>query len=336
MAMGNLTALKLRDYQQGGEGFILWATENVKVFDRNIRKWVPFSPWPIQVKICTEALEMKDGTFRYRFVVFCWPRGESKSFLVCLITIWRFCCFPRERILLGANSRDQVEFVHFDVIKEHILNSPELIEFIGEDNVLEKGIVLKREKKGKQKDIFGKDVISLIAPISTAQGIMSNITVCTFSEMHKMKNEKFYTELAGSIRAIHNGMALVDSTVAPKGHILHRMFLSSKKNEDPLLYFSHYADRHYNPNMTAQELLSYKKHLLPGEFNRHFRNRWEDASYGMFTPVQIQALDILGMNDKLERGVEVMKTLSMNMDTNVKNEQYIPVTSESGELATDI
>jgi hypothetical protein len=325
MGMMNLTASKLRDYQQGGEGFLLWASENLHIFDRPNRRWKPFEPWEIQVQTAKDALQIEeDGRFKYRFVVFCWPRGESKSFMVCAITIWRFCCFPRERILLGANSRDQVEFVHFNVIKEHILNSPELREFVGEDNVMEKGIVLKREKERgprSQKDVFSKDVIS---PISTAHGIMSNITVCTFSEMHKMKNETFYTELAGSIRAIRNGMALVDSTVAPKGHILERMFRTSQRDEDPLLYFSHYEDKHYNPDMTEAELLSYSKQLLPSEFNRHFRNRWEDASYGMFTKVQIEALDILGYGEKLEKGVDVIKQTANNIgESDAKGKRYI-------------
>jgi len=285
----------MKDYRQGGDGFLLFLSENLKVFDRKRRGWVNFSPWPKQVEICKEALEMDStGTFKYKFIVFCWPRGEAKSFLACMIAIWRLCCFPREKIILGANSRDQVNFVHFDVIKEHILNSPELVEFIGEDNVLQRGVVLRRDKHGKQKDIFAKDVISIIAPISTAQGIMSNITACTFSEAHKMKDETFFTELAGSTRFIHNSMVLIDSVVAPQGHFMERMYKNCKRGEDDLTYFSHYSDVHYNPDMTDKELESFKRKLLPSEFNRHFRNRWEDAGFGLFSKYQILGMEQFG------------------------------------------
>jgi len=305
MSMLNLTRAKLRDYRHGGDGLMLWATENVNTFDRSTRSWRPIEFWGKQVEWLKEALTLKNDRFdeeefKHRFIVFCHPRGDAKSFLVVLICIWRFCVFPRERIILGANTKEQVTFVHYDVIVEHILNSPILTEYVGENNVMKQGTVLRRDKRGKVKDIASKDVISLIAPISTAQAIRSNITACSFSEMWKMKDETFYTELSGSIRAVKNGMALIDSVVAPKGHILYRLYKTSLNppghpEHDPLLYFSYYSDEHYNPTMTQEELASYRRQFLPSEYNRHFRNRWADAAYGMFTRNQISCMDIVGV-----------------------------------------
>ena len=80
--------------------------------------------------------EMEDGRFKYRQIVFCWPRGEGKSFVTCLIQSWKFFCWPRQQIMLGANSKDQVKFVHYDIMKDLILNSPKLVDMIsGKKNV---------------------------------------------------------------------------------------------------------------------------------------------------------------------------------------------------------
>lgn len=298
-------------YRDGGEGFLRWAIDNVKRFDRAYNAWIPFEPTSMQEETFKECLQMgDDGLFKYQTIVFCRPRGEFKSYDVCLIVMWRFFNFPRERVILGANSRNQVNFVHYGVIKDTILNSPNLLDMVGEDNVLDAGVYIREQRSGKQKVINAKDVISSIVPVSATNGIYSNLTCCTFSELWRMKDEKFFTELSSSARSTPNAMTLVDSTVAPKGHILRRMFDTYVEKKDPLLFFQHYEDVYYNPYTTEAQLNSFKHRFLPSEYNKFFRNRWEDAGSGTFTEKQISALSILGIEDEFQKPREIMPVVN--------------------------
>jgi len=297
-------------YSDGGEGFLRWATENVLRFDRAYRAWVPFEPTHMQEETFKECLKMENGLFHYTTIVFCRPRGEFKSYDVCLIALWKFLNFPREKIILGANSKQQVDFVHFGVIKDTILNSPKLLETVGEENVLEKGVFIREQRSGKSKVINSKDIISSIVPVSASNGIFSNLTCCTFSELWKMKDEKFFTELSSSARSTPNALTLIDSTVAPKGHILRRMFDTYTEKKDPLLFFQHYEDTYFNPYTTEAQLNSFKTRFLPSDFNKFFRNRWEDAGTGTFTEKQIVAMSILGFDDQFQKPEEIMASVN--------------------------
>jgi hypothetical protein len=73
--------------------------------------------WEGQQEVLREALKMKNKRFIYRLIVLCWMRGEGKSLLACLIQLWKFFNWPRQQIMLGANSKDQVKFVHYDIMR---------------------------------------------------------------------------------------------------------------------------------------------------------------------------------------------------------------------------
>ena len=231
--------------------------------------------WKKQQEVAIDCLEMDDeGRFLYRLLVFCWMRGESKSFLVCLIQLWKFFCFPKQLIVLGANSKDQVKFVHFEVMKDIVKNSPKLISILGMKNIQEKEIRM-RNKRG--------DVVSFIRPLSSFSGIVSNITGYTFSEIFAMKNPKFFSELHGSIRAVPNALGTIDSTVSTKTHFLYnQMYKPFIEKRDPTLFFSYRCspearvEDFWNPEMTQQQLDSYKS-TLPS-FDQFFRNTWESAA----------------------------------------------------------
>ena len=202
-----------------------------------------------------------------------------------------FLCFFSETIVLGSNSKEQVRFIHFDLARDTILNSPKLLDIIEHENVKEKGIYLV--EKGMSR--VGKNkIINQIIPISAFTGLLSNITCAAFSEIRDMKDEKFYTQLSGSIRTVFNAMILIDSTVSSKEHIFARLYKQSFN--DPIIFFQYYADKHYNPNMTEAELDHYKKLFTPYEYNMYFRNRWEDAEPALFSPVAVKEMGIMGMN----------------------------------------
>ncbi|RPI56459.1 MAG: hypothetical protein EHM49_00255 [Deltaproteobacteria bacterium] len=308
---------KIEEYRFGGEGFVKWCRNEVciPVYTRNsvLPVWTPISDlpdWPdpetlrspksFWDNMCTvvrEALAVNEiGQFNHRLIVFCWERGEGKSLLTCLVQLWKFYNFPAQLIALGANSRDQVKFVHFDIMRDIILNSPKLLRITGRKNIQEKEIRL-RDQDGIVK--------STIRSISSFSGIVSNITGYTFSEIFDLKNPKFFYQLDGSIRNIPNALGIIDTTVSGKEHILFRLYKLWLEKKDPTLFFSHrsspeadYRD-FWHPAMTQQQLDSYQAKFPAQEFNQYFRNTWSAGSHHLIEPELVLASNIIGYDKSL-------------------------------------
>lgn len=252
--------------------------------------------WEAQKREVKPALEMIDGRFKYRLIILCWPRGEGKSVMACLIQLWKFFCFSNQMITLGANSKDQTKFVHFDVMTELILNSPNLLAVVGEKNIQTNEIRL-RDNRGY--------VLSTIRTISSFSGVVSNITGYTFSEMFDMKNPKFFVQLDGSIRNIPNALGVIDSTVSSKQHVLYSLYEGCTKGTDKLTFFSYRCSKHadvkdyWNPNQTTAQLQSYKSKFPFGEFEKYFQNLWAAGTERVFTPEIIEAVKYIGADNLL-------------------------------------
>lgn len=312
------------DYRNGGEGFILWAEDFacIPIYPEgsDIAVWYPMHSlpddknpetgrsyrniWEEQKKLLKKALRMKKGRFVHRLIVLCWPRGEGKSFIACLIQMWKFFCWPRQQIMLGANSKDQVKFVHYDIIAEIIRNSPKLMARVGEKNLQIKEIRLTNNKG---------EVDSIIRAISSFSGIVSNITGYTFSEIFDMKNPKFFVQLDGSIRNIPNALGLIDSTVSDKTHVLYRLYNTYVKGKDPHLFFSYrYSPNgnvqdYWHPQMTQAQLDSYKEKFPFGEFERYFQNLWSAGGEKPFTAAMIDATHYIGSQGVIPNSPKVME-----------------------------
>lgn len=311
-------------YIDGPEGFIKWCEDKVCIpiypvgavmatwcgikdlpTELNPRTGRSYrSIWEAQKEVVRQALRMVDGEFIHRLIVFCWMRGEGKSLLACLIQLWKFFNWSKQQIVLGANSKEQITFVHFDIMKDIIINSPDLVKTVGKRNI--------QEKKIKLTDANGNDV-SVIRAISSFSGIVSNITGYTFSEIFDMKNPKFFVQLDGSIRNIPNAFGVIDSTVSAKTHILYQLFESFVKRADPTLFF-HYrtspkglADDFWNPNMDQQQLESYRSKFPLGEFDRYFKNTWGSATLRIFSEETLMAMRYIGANGIVGNPEAVMK-----------------------------
>lgn len=319
---------KFLSYKAGGEGFIAWCNRYVKipVYEEGLPVWRELSKlssvinpdtgrcssdmWLAQQRIARECLRMKNGKFVYRLVAFCWMRGEGKSLLVCLIQLWKFFNFDRQKIMLGANSRDQVKFVHFDIIRDIILNSPALFVKVGRRNLQDKEIRLL--------DSNG-NIVSIIRSISSFSGIVSNITGYTFSEIFDMKNPKFFTQLDGSIRNIPNALGIIDSTVSDKSHILYRLYTSWKKGLDSTVYFSHRQSikgshkDFWNPEMTQLQLNSYRAKFPSREFAMYFRNTWDSGAKKMFAESVIRSMKYIGYNGSLGEFTKIQSAISSQL-----------------------
>lgn len=313
--MERMDPKRIPEYQNGAEGFIKFIEENVRfaVPQRNspVPKWIypknlPETPdpktgksfkgmWEKQKEVFREALKMRNGQFVYRLIAFCWPRGEGKSLMVCLVQLWKFFCFPRQLIVFGALSKDQTRFVHYDMIQNVILNSPKLINVLGTVNVQSKGTYLKNSKG---------ETTSSFQPISSYSGIVSNITGYTFSEMFDMKDPKFFVQLDGSVRNIVNALGTIDSTVSTKDHILYRLYKGYMDGSDRLTYFSYRSapngspDEFWHPHMDEGQLNSYRTKFPPADFDRYFRNVWELESGKLFSKPAVKSVFYFGyLND---------------------------------------
>jgi len=304
-------------YQSGADGFIAFVEENVRFAvpqaNSPVPKWIypcdlsadpdpgtgkSFKQmWENQKVVFREALEMRNGRFVHRLIVFCWPRGEGKSFMVCLIQLWKFFCFPRQQIVFGALSKDQTKFVHYEMIQNVLLNSPKLVNVIGKVNI-QRGQTFLKNSKG--------EVISSFQPISTYSGIVSNITGYTFSEMFDMKDPKFFVQLDGSVRNIINALGTIDSTVSTKDHVLYRLYKGAKEENDRLTYFSYRSapnatpDEYWHPLMDKAQLDSYKRKFPPADFDRYFKNVWELEGGKLFTESVVKSIYYFGFKDNNE------------------------------------
>lgn len=322
-----LTKELIASYRNGGEGFIKWVEDNVWMpiypEGETTSVWYPMGDlpdtpnpetgrsykymWEQQKPYFREALKMNNGRLIHRLIVFCWPRGEGKSAIACLIQIWKFFCYPKQSIVLGANSKDQTKFVHYEIIKDIILNSPNLLAQIGGPaNIMDKSIVIKN-KQGS--------VVSTIVAISSFSGIRSNITGYTFSEMFDMKNPKFFSQIDGSTRNVPNAIGVIDSTVSDKGHILYKLYETYAAGKAPYLYFSYRSSRdarqedYFHPQMSQTQLDDYRAKFLKPDFDRYFKNTWEAGATRLYTPEVIAGINYLGVDKHVGNQPEVLHLL---------------------------
>lgn len=323
---------KIQEYRNGAEGMIKWVNDHVclEIFPiingkgTTVATWVPVNEftyekhpvtgrsykemWEAQQNILQEALKVDEsGVFIYTLIVLCWMRGEGKSLLVCLIILWRFFNWPRLRIMLGANSKDQTKFVHYDIMRDIIRNSPKLRKIIGNKNIQEKEIRLTNSKG---------EVVSLVRSISTASGIVSNISNYTFSEIFDMKNPKFFVQLDGSIRNIPNAFGLIDSTVSDRDHVLYQQYEGWREGNLPNVFFSHRESKegnqedYWNPYMTQAQLDGYRTKFPINEFERYFLNSWDSGQQKPFTKEMIEETGIIAHSDRLLDHVSVAADLT--------------------------
>ena len=315
------------NYRDGAEGMIQWVEDfcYIPIYPEgsDIAIWTPMHSlpteknpqtgksyrdiWEGQKEVLREALRMKNKRFIYRLIVLCWMRGEGKSLLACLIQLWKFFNWPRQQIMLGANSKDQIKFVHYDIIRDIIINSPKLMRRVqGRRNIQEKEIRLK--------DSLG-NVRSIIRSISSFSGIVSNITGYTFSEIFDMKKPKFFTQLDGSIRNIPNAFGIIDSTVSEKTHILYQLFINYTQGKTTTVFFSYRYSKeglpedYWNPNMDKSQLDDYRAKFPFGDYERYFLNLWSAGTQRVFTEEMIEMTKYLGIDGQLLNSVEMVKEM---------------------------
>lgn len=316
-------------YKDFGEGMCLWCEDRVfvPIYPEGsiVQKWVRIGDlpreehaetgksywelWCKQKEIFKEALKEdpdNPGRFFYRLIVLCWPRGEGKSLGACLIQLWKFFNWPRQKIMLGANSKDQIKFAHYDIMRDIIINSPDLYNRVGPKNLQEKEIHLV-DRKGHVK--------SIIRSISSFTGVLSNITGYTFSEIYDMKKPRFFVQLDGSIRTIPNALGVIDSTVSGKEHVLYNMYQSAVMGKTKRVFYSYRGvkkgipEEYWNPNMTGDQLNDYRVKFPFGEFERYFLNLWSAGMDNVFSEEMVEETGITGVDGLLLNHKEIYSLL---------------------------
>ena len=353
-----------KNYKDGAEGMIKWCNDfvHVPVYAEgdDMATWVRLGAlsdvinpktgksskqmWEKQCDILREALQMQNGRFIHRLIVFCWPRGDGKSLLACLVQLWKFFNWPRQQIMLGANSKDQTKFVHYDIIRDIILNSPSLYEMIGGDRNLQEKEIRLVDSRGNVK--------SIIRSISSFSGIVSNITGYTFSEIFDMKNPKFFVQLDGSIRTIPNALGVIDSTVSAKDHILYHLYANFISGKSKTVFFSYRFSRrggledYWNPNMDEDQLKDYETKFPIAEFERYFLNKWNSGNVKVFSKEMIVEVGLLGsdgyiLNHEntlqiLQEKTKVEETIE-DLDKNnvAANQKIRPILANKQKFLTD-
>ena len=273
-------------YPFDGEGAIEWI-QNKQIMreDKRLNRWVPIKLWDKQKEFIREAFRRVNNEYQYRIIIACWPRGESKTTLIALLALFRFFNLFGEVINLSGNSKDQATFAHYDLLKKTILNTPSLSKT--------HGLMVKEKYIG----LFAgpNNPVCQIKAIPTSTGLLPGTTCAVFTELHKLEDRQFFIDLWTSTRATPNAMVLVDTTVAPKGHVVYSMWEVFQKGEDPHLFFHHYQDQICNPETTPSQLASFKRHMLEVEYNKYFRNRWEDAAGALFSAKEIRKINYGGL-----------------------------------------
>lgn len=321
---------RLSKYRKGPEGIISWVEDNVKfkvpLHDSDgilINKWLyvhEFPPdvdkygrscksfWENHKQIIREAMRMEYGEYVYKLIVLCWPRGEAKSFLIRMIFLHRFFCYPYQRIFLTSSSRELSDEMHFKDAKETIQNSPKLHEIVGESNILADEIRLTRGYKG---------IFNAIRLLSTSSGLASNATMIIQTEAFEAETDSHFVKWYGSLRATPNAMGLIDTTVSHKGHWLHNLYKKSQKPGGRTFFSYRYSEHalpgdYWNPRMDDAEIKDYQDALTPYDFARYFQNIWDTTALKIFSPFDIAAIQYIGIDGIPGNHPQIIEVLKKN------------------------
>jgi len=329
---------KLSFYRDGAEGMIKWVEDNVlfKITVNNENEqaaveWV--SPknlpderdeygrsyktlWEFGKSVIREMLRMENGRYVRNLCVLCWPRGETKSFIMVLIGLHRFFCFSYAKVFLTGSSKAQSGNSLLDEMKAVIKYSPKLFEKVTKKGLLQESIVME---KG----------VNYIKQLSTQSGLVSNASMVIQTEAFEMEDNKFFEKWFTSLRNTVNAMGLIDTTVSHKGHWLYRLWEGYKRNPEGRTFFSYRysrtgSPRDYNhPEMTERQLDSYRVNLTERGFAKLFLNTWDSGDITVFDEVSVDLMEYVGIDGVLNQDHDLMKSVWSKHKVAERNKAYV-------------
>ena len=273
-------------WSDGSAGFWQWHKDTQPMIPSAKGGYELFKPTPEQRKAIEEALKLDaKGNFVYQTIAFSFPRRHSKTLIMALLVIWRFCTRETECIKVMANSERQTLSVGFKLLKQIILNTPALRTLIGPKNV-------------KKYSIEYPKLDSTIEAVNcNTSGLYGEkVTVGWVSEIHAAASDEPMQVLASSLGDSRNSWLLVDSTCDSIGGILHRLEQLAESGEDETVYSNviRYKDlqealEKSPPWISKRWLESRAKQLLPAVFETQHLNQRTSSDRNLFAAKDIQA-----------------------------------------------
>ena len=211
------------------------------------------------------------------------------SMCVKLIGLFLFFNLRGQKIVFSGSSKDQADKVLFTELKEIVQKTPELAKMVNHGmEVQEARIILRSGPKSIECELV---------PVATATGLLTGTTAAFFTELHEQKDSSFFEDLYSSLRGIPNGIALVDTTVADKGHIVHKLW-DNFRDGDTMIYFDYNGSKtlaNRNPEITKEYLEHQKNLMTPAKFRKYFYNLWDDVNTDTLSSEAIRKFGIAGV-----------------------------------------
>lgn len=285
MAQKRFTAAQVKAWRNGADGFLQWIADIQPRVPSARGGFEIFVPAPFQVEAIRATLvQNQDGTWKYTTIALSYPRRHSKTTIMGLLALWRFCNFVGENILCIANSERQSVSVGFGLVKKIVLNTPFLLSLIGRDNVQ----MFKLEFPRLQNTMR-----TMSCNVAGLYG--EKITVGWCSEIHAAANDEAMQVLASSLGDSLNSWLLVDSTVDAIGGPLHRLEQLQETGEDPTVFVHRLQYRDLAealekspPWIRKDWLKSRAAQLLPAVFATQHLNQRGAASNNLFALADIE------------------------------------------------
>jgi len=276
-----LTKEKLSIYRQPSEGIIKWCNELVYFPAPNVGI-VKITLWPYQEEILRKATAKINGKWKYSTICLSLPKRNSKTFLASILAAWRFTCFYNTEIVIAANSKDQASSVAFDKFKKIIENSPDLLDFVGKENILDKEVRIPHTQSRCV-------VLSSSKAASWGYGIDLGIV----DEIHAAPDAEGLYQILASQTGERGGQVILPSQVSSKLNIFYQLYKLHQNNEDPNLFFYYLADDpqnpkpwyEYNPSplLTEEWLNSRKAQMTQQQYDAWHRNLWVSSTKKLFS-----------------------------------------------------
>jgi hypothetical protein len=263
--------------QPNGEGFFLWLDDIKPKIINPEGKLETFRLQDFQRDMLQGALQTDDqGDFKYQTVIFSLPRRHSKTTCAALLVLYRFCLLPNENIKVISNSERQVLSVNFKMLRNLILNTPALRQWVGAENVWRTEIKLP-------------SLNNLIQAVvtNTASLYGERITCGWFSELHAAGDDEALQVLSSSQGDVRNGQTIIDSTTDPENGPLHQLEMAASLDPTIYVYRKEYksiddALKNSPAWINRKWLKSRKTQLLPSVFASQHLNKRSEASNNLF------------------------------------------------------
>lgn len=235
----------------------------------------PLKLWDFQKKVLTESLRKNLlSSYVHNLILYVAGRGVSKSFMVALVILHRLCTQQNLRILLVSNSMLQARSGVWDHLNILILNSPKILNFIGDNNLLIDSIRLP-------------DYNNLVF-IKSGSAISSRGTradLVSMTEFADSPTTQLFEGLFPSMSAVKNSQMFIDSISSSRLHKLYELYQLSK--EDKKVYAWYETNPKVSPLITDDHLNLARK-VQPLSYNREYLAEFTSVSEkSLFTPEQI-------------------------------------------------